>query len=248
MDSGLYAAYTGLLARTQALDTAANNLANVGTTGFRAEHQSFRGQMADALGGLNADASQVGNAVNTYSSIASGHLDLSQGAITKTGNSLDVSLQGQGFFTVQTAHGVRYTRDGSFTRANDGTLKTQTGDTVLDTNGKPIVIPTGPITIGTDGSMSVAAPDGTSAVFAQLQVVNFSGSPITAEGTNLFNAGNAKPVASTADVHQGTLEGANEDAAQLMLLQRQAEMMQKTMTVFDNQFDKTAAEELSRVV
>lgn len=54
MDSGLYAAYTGLLSRTQALDTAANNLANVGTTGFRAQKDFFRGVLVDNLGAHRA--------------------------------------------------------------------------------------------------------------------------------------------------------------------------------------------------
>ena len=69
MDSGLYAAYTGLMARTQALDTAANNLANAGTNGFRAQRDYFRGVMvdsgADGLSGLGA-ASQVGGSVNGF--------------------------------------------------------------------------------------------------------------------------------------------------------------------------------------
>ena len=83
MDSGLYAAYTGLLARTQALDTAANNLANAGTSGFRAEKDFFRGVMVDNLSGLTSD-SQVGSTVNDYGILGGNMLDFTQGQIATT--------------------------------------------------------------------------------------------------------------------------------------------------------------------
>ena len=101
MDSGLYAAYTGLLARTQALDTAANNLANAGTSGFRAEKDYFRGVLVDNLGGVTGD-SQVGATVNTYGILGGNTLDFSQGQIAATGNPLDLALEGDGFFAIQT--------------------------------------------------------------------------------------------------------------------------------------------------
>ena len=76
-------------------------------------------------------------------------------------------------------------------------------------------------------------------------------SGLIADGTNRFSAGGAKPVAAKALVQQGAIEGANEDAIhgtmQLMLMQRQAEMMQRALTTFNNDFDKTATEEISRV-
>src|SRR5580692_9973584 len=106
MDSGLYAAYTGLLARTQALDTAANNLANAGTAGFRAQRDYFSGVLA---GGIDQAASQVGQSVNGFGVLGGNRLDLGQGEIRATGNPLDLALEGQGFFAVQTAHGIRYT-------------------------------------------------------------------------------------------------------------------------------------------
>ena len=120
MDSGLYAAYTGLLARTQALDTAANNLANAGTTGFRAQRDYFSGVLAGGIDqDASADASQVGQSVNGFGVLGGNLLDMGQGQLTTTGNPLDLALQGQGFFAIQTANGVRYTRDGSFLRSLD---------------------------------------------------------------------------------------------------------------------------------
>jgi len=76
-------------------------------------------------------------------------------------------------------------------------------------------------------------------------------SVLTAEGSNRFSANGAKPIPANASVEQGSVEGANEDAVhgtmQLVLVQRQAEMMQRALSVFNNDFDKTASEDLPRV-
>ena len=254
MSSGIYAAYTALLARTQALDTAANNLANAGTNGFRAERDYFRGILTDNLTGQNS--SQVGTAVNGFGVLGGNRLDMGQGQVAPTGNPLDLALNGLGFFAVQVApgpNGVRYTRDGSFTKSVTGVLQTSQGEPVLDASGQPIIIPSGPVQIAPNGTVSVTNADGTSSVVGQVGVFDFAdSSALVAEGTNRFRAeaGNA-PVAATASVQQGALEGANQDAVhgsmQLVMIQRQAEMMQKALNVFHNDMDKTAAEELSKV-
>jgi flagellar basal-body rod protein FlgF/flagellar basal-body rod protein FlgG len=251
MDSGLYAAYTGLLARTQALDTAANNLANAGTAGFRAHRDYFSGVLA---GGVDQDpetASQVGQSVNGFGVLGGNRLDLGQGEIKATGNPLDLALEGQGFFAIQTSNGVRYTRDGAFARSPAGVLQTAQGEPVLDTNRKPITIPTGAIYVSPDGSISVSTADG-SVIVGRVGAFDFTEkSVLTAEGANRFSASGAKPIPATALVEQGSVEGANEDAIhgtmQLVLVQRQAEMMQKALSVFNNDFDKTASEDLPRV-
>lgn len=97
MDSGLYAAYTGLMARTQALDTAANNLSNAGTNGFRAQRDFFRGVLVDSLLPNSPEASQIGHTVNDFGILGGNALDLGQGQIVTTGNPLDLALQGEGF-------------------------------------------------------------------------------------------------------------------------------------------------------
>jgi flagellar basal-body rod protein FlgF len=251
MDSGLYAAYTGLLARTQALDTAANNLANAGTAGFRAQRDYFSGVLA---GGVDQDpetASQVGQSVNGFGVLGGNRLDLGQGEIRATGNPLDLALEGQGFFAVQTSRGVRYTRDGAFSRSPTGVLQTVQGEPVLDANQKPITIPTGTIYVAPDGSISVSTGGG-SMIVGQVGAFDFAEkSVLTAEGANRFSANGAKPIPASALIEQGSVEGANEDAVQgtmqLVLVQRQAEMMQKALSVFNNDFDKTASEDLPRV-
>lgn len=249
MDSGLYAAYTGLLARTQALDTAANNLANTNTSGFRAQRDYFRGVLASML--PVEDQSQVDTAVNSFGILGGNTLDLSQGQITETGNPLDLALDGNGFFAVQTARGTRYTRDGSFLQATDGTLTTRTGEAVLDATGQKITLPTGDIHISSDGTVSVFTKGG-SAIAGTLGLFQVSPQDVTAEGANQFRLRDGvKPTVSPAHVEQGKLEGANQDAIhgtmQLLLVQRQAEMMQRAVSVFQNNFDKTAAEDLGRI-
>jgi flagellar basal-body rod protein FlgF len=251
MDSGLYAAYTGLLARTQALDTAANNLANAGTVGFRAQRDYFRGILTGELDQDPDTASQVGQSVNGFGVLGGNTIDLGQGELKATGNPLDLALNEKGFFAIQTANGIRYTRDGAFSRSSTGVLQTGQSEAVLDQNQKPITIPTGTIDVSSDGSISVSNDAG-SAIVGKVGVFDFTdASVLTAEGANRFSSGGTKPVASNASVVEGSLEGANEDAIhgtmQLVLVQRQAEMMQKALSVFNNDMDKTAAEDLPRV-
>ena len=250
MNSGVYAVYTGLLARTQALETAANNLANTNTNGFRAQQDYFRGVLA----AFSPEAQQDGfsRAVNQYSMLGGSTLDLRQGQIAATGNPLDLAVNGSGFFQVKTEHGTQLTRDGAFLRSNDGMLTTQHGEPVLDASGAPIILPTGSVHVGSNGDISVSAPDGTSAIAGRVGLVNYAAPDLAAAGANHFTVREgAAAQAATGTVQEGSLEGANEDAVQgtmqLMLVQRQAEMMQKALNVFHNDFDKTATEELGRV-
>ncbi len=244
MDSGYYAAFSGLLARTEALDSAASNLSNANTTGFRAEREFFR----SAIVGPEAAASQLNRAVNDFGVLGGNHLDLGQGALVPTGNPLDLAIEGSGFFAIQTPQGVRYTRDGSFQRAGNGELTTARGEQVLSSQNKKIVIPPGRISVGTDGAISV---DG--ATFDKVGIFGFASSAsLVPEGVNRYvpAAGEvAKPVA--ASLHEGSLESSNQDVIhgtlQLVLVQRQAEMLQKTLSIFNSDFDKTASEELPKV-
>ncbi|HWE87547.1 MAG TPA: flagellar hook basal-body protein [Terracidiphilus sp.] len=245
MDSGYYAAMTGLLARTQALDTAAANLANAGTPGYRAEREYFRSVMLDQAG----SQSQLGQTVNNYGLLGGDRLSMRQGPLEPTGNPLDLAIDGQGFFAVQAQNGIRYTRDGSFHRSQAGTLVTAVDEPVLSEAGKPIPVPPGEVSVGADGVLSVAG--GTA---AKVGVFAFApGVELTAEGANRYVApADAKPAAAAnAEVHQGALESANENAVEgtldLIVMQRQAEMMQKALTVFHTEFNKFASEDLARV-
>lgn len=243
----MYAAYTGLLARTQALDTAANNLANAGTSGFRAQRDYFRGIVSSGLS-AGEQRSQVGESVNGYGVLGGSMPDYGQGPLATTSNPLDLALNGQGFFAIQTKQGVRYTRDGEFSRSPDGQIQTSTGEPVLDGKMKPITLPSGPVEVAADGTVSVAA-----GIVGKVGVFNFAApGSLSMEGANRFvAAAGASPTAGDAEVKQGAVEGANQDSVhgtmQLILVQRQAEMLQKALSVFHNDFDKTAVEEISRV-
>lgn len=245
MDSGYYAAFTGLLARQQAMDAVANNLANTNTTGFRAEREFF----SDALTGPNAFGSQLNTAVNNYGVIGGNQIDLSQGQMMTTGNPLDLALEGQGFFALQDQQGnIQYTRDGSFMRSSKGVLTTRQGEPILDAKGKPITIPSGAVTIASDGTVSVQG-----GVAGRIGIFNFAnGTPLVPEGVSRYLAPpKTATLTAAAVVHQGKLEGSNQNVVQgtlqLILVQRQAEMMMKALSVFSNDLDQQASQELPRV-
>ncbi len=245
MDSGFYAAMTGLEARTQALDTAAANLANAQTPGYRAEREYFR----SVLLGPDALDSQLGETVNNYGLLGGDRLSLTQGALQQTGNPLDLAIEEQGFFEIQTANGLRFTRDGAFHRARNGQLVTGAGEPVFSTTGQPIGVPPGQVSVGTDGTISV---DG--GTVGAIGVFTFpAGAQLTPEGANRYIGprGVAPVVSTDAAIHQGAIESANEDVIQgsldLVMMQRQAEMMLRALTLFHTEFNKFATEDLPKV-
>ncbi len=245
MDSGFYAAMTGLVARFQALDTAAANLANAGTPGYRAEREYFR----SVLLGPDALDSQLGRTVNNFGLLGGDKVSLGQGALEQTGNALDLAIEGEGFFAIQAANGLRYTRDGGFHRARNGQLVTGADEPVLSTAGQPIAVPPGEISVGADGTLSVAG-----GAVAAIGVFTFpAGAELTPEGANRYIApqGAAPVLSRNAAIHQGALENPNEDVVEgtldLIVMQRQAEMMQRALNVFHTEFNKFAAEDLPKV-
>jgi flagellar basal-body rod protein FlgF/flagellar basal-body rod protein FlgG len=236
---------TGLMARTQALDVAAANLANTQTPGYRAEREYFR----STLLGPDAMDSQLGHTVNNYGLLGGDLLNMAQGSIQQTGNPLDLAIKGEGFFEIRTAGGVRFTRDGSFRRSPTGQLLTEAGEPVLATTGQPIQLPPGEVSIGASGNISVAG-----GLVSNLAVVTFpAGTQLKPEGTNRYVApAGVQPVVSkNATVQQGGLEAANQDVIRgtldLIVMQRQAEMMQKALSVFHTDFNKFATEDLPKV-
>jgi flagellar basal-body rod protein FlgF/flagellar basal-body rod protein FlgG len=249
MDSGYYAAMTGLIARTQALDIAATNLSNASTPGYRAEQEYFRSVLLGP-GALNPqEDSQLGQVVNNFGLIGGDRLNTSQGALEQTGNPLDLAIEGMGFFMVQTPNGPRYTRDGGFHRTPGGLLVTAKGDPVLSASGQTIQVPPGEVSVGVDGVLSVAG-----GVVATVGVYTFpKGTELTPEGANRYLApeGVKPSLSAEATVHQGAIENANQGlipgTLNLILIQREAEMMQRALTVFHTEFNKIASEDLPKV-
>jgi flagellar basal-body rod protein FlgF/flagellar basal-body rod protein FlgG len=245
MDSGYYAAMTGLMARTQALDTAASNLANAQTPGYRAEREYFR----SALLGPDALDSQLGRTVNNFGLLGGDRLSMTQGALAETGNPLDLAIEGAGFFEIQTPNGPRYTRDGSFHRSTGGLLVTADGSPVLSASGRTITVPPGAPSVGANGALSVAG-----GLVATIGIFTFpKGTELTPEGANRYvaPAGVVSKQTTEASIHAGAIEQSNQDVIQgsldMIMMQRQAEMMQRALTVFHTEFNKTAAEDLPKV-
>ncbi|MGB8061565.1 MAG: flagellar basal-body rod protein FlgF [Candidatus Sulfotelmatobacter sp.] len=244
MDSGYYAACAGLAAQTQALELVANNLANLDTSGYRGQQATFRSLLA---GGQNVMWNPVNAAVNDFGVLGGSRIDLAPGSLTATGNPLDLAVAGKGFFVVKSAQGMLYTRNGSFHRTPTGQLVTADGDAVLGEQGA-INLPNGAVAVSGDGTVSV---DG--AIVDTLRMAEFSpNTSLAAAGNAMYAAptGSALSAASSS-IRQGMLEGSNvspvEGVVELITIQRNAEMMQRAITLFDSQLNQTAAQDLPRV-
>jgi flagellar basal-body rod protein FlgF len=245
MNSGYYAATTGLLSRTQALDTIANNLANVSTSGFRANHNVFSSMLVTTgdspLSVLNQD-------MNDYGVLSGTQLDSTQGALVRTGNDLDLAMEGPAYFEVKTASGPVYTRGGNFRVSPTGQLTTAAGDPVMGDNSKPITIVGGQVSISSDGTISANG-----AISGRLKLVEFPATTqIQSAGGTYYTApaGTAVP-AKQSKVCQGMLESSNVNPVtsviELMTAQREVEAMRRVLTMFSTELDKTAAQDLPRV-
>jgi flagellar basal-body rod protein FlgF len=249
VDSGFYAACAGLRAQSQALEVAAHNLANLNTAGFRGQQTTFQSLMAVSRPTV---PNVLNLATNNFGTLEGTHLDMTAGNLERTGNQLDVGIEGSGFFAIQTARGTRYTRNGSFQVSSSGQLVTAAGDLVLgdlalkDKGG--INVPAGPVSIASDGTLSVNG-----AVAGNIQLVEFApGTMLTSEGGTLIAApeGSAK-LAQASELKQGTLESSNVNSISsvvtLIGVQRQAEMMQRTLSLFDTEFNHIASTDLAKV-
>jgi flagellar basal-body rod protein FlgF len=244
MDSGFYAACTALMARTNSLDAIANDLANANTTGFRGQQDTFGSVMAAT--GAEPD-NLLNQATNNYGILGETTLDLAQGPLTKTGNPLDVAIEGSGFFTVQTANGPMYTRDGAFKVSAAGQLVTTSGDAVLGTQGV-VQLPAGPVSISADGTLS-----SNGAVLGKLAVVEFpAGTAIQSAGKTYYSApaGTAR-AATNSQLEQGSIEDSNVNpitsVVALINAQRAAEQVRHALTMFDSEMNKTAVLDLPKV-
>ena len=245
MNSGFYAATAGLIAKMQALDVAANNLANVGTTGFKAQREFYRTLQTQMANGQSAATGQINRAINNFGVLGGARVDMSAGSLDRTGNDLDAAIDGPGFFTVRSPAGTSYTRNGSFLLGPHGELLTGGGDAVIGKNG-PIKLPPGQVSIEANGSISVNGN-----VVDQLHIAEFKDAP-TMIGATLFQApASGEQPATQSSVRQGFLEASNINAiaggTSLVMLQRQAEMLQKALSIFNTDFNKTATDEIAKV-
>ncbi len=219
MDTTGYTTLTrqsGLMHEMRAL---ANNIANLGTTGFRAESVIF----TEHVRALGESAGSLSMATAAAHATAAG-----QGALTRTGGAFDLAIEGPGFFQLETPAGPRLTRAGAFLPNAAGELSTPDGYRLLDAGGAPIFVPpdAAAVTVAADGTLSA---DGRP--LAQIGLVQPE-SPVDLrreDGVRFRADGPLAPVASPV-IQQGFLEQSNVDpvieTARMIEVQRGYELGQ----------------------
>jgi flagellar basal-body rod protein FlgG len=143
MDRGLYIAASGMLAEMARQDLLANDLANASTPGYKAD-RATQHSFAEVLLQNTRTGQQIGS-LGTGSAITRQVTDFTPTMLRDTGEALDFGISGEGFFAVQTAQGVRYTRNGSFQQTAGGELTDQLGNRVLGQNGQPVRVANGEV-------------------------------------------------------------------------------------------------------
>ena len=163
MMRGFYNLTSGMLSQGRRLDVVANNMTNIATAGFKAEHytdRTFDEVMVTRIGNKIKTPYQT---METYQShiLAPDQLytDYSQGAPEETNLPLDFAIQGEGFFAIDTGDGVAYTRAGSFTLDYEGYLCLSELGRVLDPEGNPIQLPTDKLTADRQGNLTTEDGD-----------------------------------------------------------------------------------------
>jgi flagellar basal-body rod protein FlgF len=223
MERGLYIAASGMVAEQMRQDQIANDLANSSTPGYKADGVTQRA-FADLLLSNTASGQAIGALTP---GVAADRMvtDTSPQPVRDTGEPLDLAIVGDGWFAVQTPQGTRYTRNGQFTAAADGTLTDQLGNRVLGGNGQPVKL---------DANGRVNAQD--VGVFALNDPVK--------QGDNLFSGTAAGTAAGT--VRAGALEGSGVDPARTMVDMiasfRAFEAGQKVIQTIDESLHKTATQ------
>lgn len=197
-------AATGMSAQQMLVDTIANNLANINTSGFKRSQLDFQDLMYQKLqeaGREVADGVKAPNGLEIGSGVrpAATVKVFTQGELENTGNELDLAIQGDGFFKITMPNGEsRFTRSGSFTRSSDGIMRTLSGYAVEP----QITIPEGArISIGPDGTVTATIGNGTPSNIGQLTLVRFANpSGLSSEGDNLYaeTAASGSPVDGSA--------------------------------------------------
>ena len=236
MVRGLYTAASGALVAQLNTDTIANNLANVNTAGFK--RTLMQVQSTDTLPiwrvqtdpGTTPGTTVPGKSVSDFignlgfgAFVYDTPANFEQGSFRQTGGPLDLAIGGPGFFTIATANGIRYTRDGSFVRNAQNQLVTQNGDLVLGRNG-PITIPDGKVNVQADGSITVNdinAPTAPPLAVGNLRLTEFGNlTGLRPEGSNLFvDSGVSAPQTATTatSIEQGMLETSNSNVVRSMV-------------------------------
>lgn len=195
MSSGIYSATAGAVAQSTALDTTANNIANASTAGFRGDRVVFKEVLAKAK---SPDLAMV--------STGGSRIDVQVGTMMTTDNPLDLAIDGDGYFAIDTPAGVRYTRAGAFSLDDARRVVTTDGHPVRGGNGRPIEIPPDASAIAIAGDGTISA-DGVEV--GQLELVKFLPTQLQREGAAMFAATGAPVAGDRPIVRSGVVEGSN---------------------------------------
>ncbi|MGH6776572.1 MAG: flagellar basal-body rod protein FlgF [Bradyrhizobium sp.] len=234
------------------LDVIANNVANVNTTGYKADQSLFEEYLNS---GAHEDDFKGRGRLVSFVLDRGTYRDFSQGPLTQTSDPLDVAIDGKGFLAVQTANGERYTRDGNLQLNNHGQLVTQNGDPVLGTGGPITFQPTDhDINISPNGTITVMEGTATTdTIRGNLRVVRFANpQALQKQGSNLYAAQNpadAQPDLKST-VRQGYVEKSNVSAvremSRLIEVSRTYEQV-ANMLQNESSLHKTAINQLAEV-
>jgi flagellar basal-body rod protein FlgF len=234
MDKSLYVAMTGAKGILDAQAVNNFNLANAGTTGFKADLAAFQSQ---AVAGS-------GYASRVYATNSTTGWDQSQGPLLTTGQPLDVALQGPGYIAVQGPDGQEaYTRNGDLHLTSTGLLVTSTGQAVLGDNGPITLPPSTSIKIGDDGTITVlpfGAPAQSLATVGRIKLVNPPADTLVRARGGLFQpaGGGTAPADASVKLASGVLESSNVDLASAMVnmidLSRNFDLQVKAMKSADD--------------
>lgn len=198
MANSIYALLSKQAGLRQQVDLIAHNVANLGTTGFKREGLTFAAHIErlDLPGGELA----LADARASYT-------DFGSGPLARTGNPLDVAIKGAGHFAVETAAGVRYTRDGRFSVNEIGELVTAAGHRVLDEGGSTILIPVEAAAIGISSDGTLTAEDGR--LLGVLGLHRLPARRIVRFGDGLFAPEGDPEPALGSSIAQGFVEASN---------------------------------------
>jgi flagellar basal-body rod protein FlgF len=245
MNSGIYTAVSGMKAQMDALDILSNNLANLNTAGFK-EEKAFFTLLQEEMN--PADSGEVNSALSGQKVIAQSALNSSNGSLVLTHRDLDIALTGDGFLTVETPQGVRYTRNGSLLLDSKSVLTTAEGFPLLGEGGRSISLGPGKININDDGEVFL-----NDARVDRLKIVSFqNSSPLVQEGSSLLSSqgGKTSEKPSEAKVCQGYLEQSNVNPVSAVVsmvgILRQFESLQKSVNLVMNDLNSKSIDRLGR--
>jgi flagellar basal-body rod protein FlgG len=244
MNSGMYSALSGNLAAMKRMDIISNNLANINTPGFKKDKMTFEGMLSSVTSPPVVPPSTTADPILQKDNI---YIDYASGPVTQSGNPLDMAIDGDGFFVVNTPDGPAYTRQGNFRLSADGTLVTTDGFPVQGQGGA-IRISGNRIEIDSKGVIKV---DGTQA--GTISMVDFPKPyDLTKIGSALFVPKNAESVPETAkgELRQAHLEGSNVETitemVQMIETSRYFDACQRAILSFNDMTSK-AVNDLGRL-